>query len=127
PQPVPLRNAANEVTRRAYIRECDNAIERWNRLIATAGHDFRLRLPSPRFRRAIGSWADASADPDGNPIDGMAWRDRQSDWLPSEADRGFVKSVMQQVTEPGHIAGWIAPPDRGINEQPLAYDYVRLS
>ncbi len=124
---APLRNAMNEVIRRAYIRECDNAIERWNRLVATAGHDFRLRLPSPRFRRAIGSWADASADPDGNPIDGMAWRDRQSDWLPSEADRGFVKSLMQQVTEPGHIAGWIAPPDRGINDQPLAYDYVRLS
>jgi benzoyl-CoA 2,3-dioxygenase component B len=123
---VPLRNAMNEVTRRAYIRECDNAIERWNRLIAGAGHDFRLRLPSPRFRRAIGVWAGASADPDGNPLDGMAWRDRQSEWLPSTADRAFVKSLMRQVTEPGRIAGWIAPPDRGINDQPFNYDYVRL-
>ncbi|HEU0154450.1 MAG TPA: benzoyl-CoA 2,3-epoxidase subunit BoxB, partial [Stellaceae bacterium] len=75
---------------------------------------------------AIGVWAGASADPDGNPLDGMAWRDRQSEWLPSTADRAFVKSLMRQVTEPGRIAGWIAPPDRGINDQPFDYDYVRL-
>ena len=123
---VPLRNAMNEVTRRAYIRECDSAIERWNRLIAGAGCEFRLRLPSPRFRRAIGAWAGAWADPEGNAIDGMVWRDRQSEWLPSAADRAFVKSLMRQVTEPGHIAGWIAPPERGINDQPFDYDYVRL-
>ncbi|HEY1259756.1 MAG TPA: benzoyl-CoA 2,3-epoxidase subunit BoxB [Stellaceae bacterium] len=124
---VPLRNAINELTRRAYIRECENAIERWNRLIANAGHELRLRLPSARFRRAIGAWAGAWADPDGNPMDGMAWRDRQSEWLPSESDRAFVKSLMQQVTEPGRIAGWIAPPDRGLNDLPFDYEYVRLS
>ena len=33
---------------------------------------------------------------------------------------------MQKVTEPGKMAAWIAPPDRGINNQPLDYTYVKL-
>ena len=32
---------------------------------------------------------------------------------------------MQRVTEPGKFAGWIAPPDGGINNLGLAYEYVR--
>jgi len=51
---------------------------------------------------------------------------RLSEWLPSESDRAFVRSLMQRVTEPGKIAGWIAPPDRGINNLPVEYEYVRL-
>ena len=53
-----------------------------------------------------------------------AWR--QSDWLPSVADRAFVGSLMQQVTEPGRMAGWIAPLERGVNDRPIDYEYVRL-
>jgi benzoyl-CoA 2,3-epoxidase subunit B len=30
------------------------------------------------------------------------------------------------VIEPGKMAAWIAPPDRGINAQPVAYEYVKL-
>ena len=33
---------------------------------------------------------------------------------------------MQRVTEPGKMAGWIAPPERGINDLPIDYEYVRL-
>jgi benzoyl-CoA 2,3-dioxygenase component B len=33
---------------------------------------------------------------------------------------------MQRVTEPGKMAGWIAPPDRGINANAIAYEYVKL-
>jgi len=29
------------------------------------------------------------------------------------------------VTEPGKIAGWIAPPSRGINGQAFEFEYVR--
>ena len=29
------------------------------------------------------------------------------------------------VVEPGKIASWIGPPTRGINGQPLDYEYVR--
>jgi benzoyl-CoA 2,3-epoxidase subunit B len=122
-QQVPLRNAMNEVTRRAYIHECANAVGRWNRLISDAGSDFRLSLPSPRFHRATGAWAGAATDPGGRPIDAAAWCD---DWVPSAADRAFVASLMQRVTEPGKTAGWIAPPQRGINDLPIDYEYVRL-
>ena len=33
---------------------------------------------------------------------------------------------MQKVIEPGTMAGWIAPPERGINNLPLEYEYVKL-
>jgi benzoyl-CoA 2,3-dioxygenase component B len=33
---------------------------------------------------------------------------------------------MVQVTEPGKMAGWIAPPTAGINRQPIDYEYVKL-
>jgi benzoyl-CoA 2,3-epoxidase subunit B len=123
-QEVPLRNAMNEVARRAYVHECENAVERWNRLIAAAGCDFRLRLPSPRFHRAIGAWAGAATDPEGRrPVASPA---RPQDWLPSAADRTFVASLMQRVVEPGKMAGWIAPPERGVNDLPIDYEYVRL-
>jgi benzoyl-CoA 2,3-dioxygenase component B len=46
--------------------------------------------------------------------------------LPTEEDRTFIKSLMQRVVEPGKMAGWIAPPDRGINNNPVDYEYVRL-
>ncbi len=65
---VPMRNAMNEVTRGAYIKDCDIGVQRWNRLIAEVGYKFRLALPSPRFRRAVGVWAGVHTDPQGNPI-----------------------------------------------------------
>ena len=45
---------------------------------------------------------------------------------PVAAGSRFVESLMQRVTVPGKIAGWIAPPDRGINAQPVEYEYVKL-
>jgi benzoyl-CoA 2,3-epoxidase subunit B len=37
-----------------------------------------------------------------------------------------VASLMQRVVEPGKMAAWIAPPERGINSLPVEYEYVRL-
>jgi benzoyl-CoA 2,3-epoxidase subunit B len=124
---VPMRNAMNEVTRAAYIKDCDIGVQRWNRLVAEAGFEFRFALPSPRFRRAVGVWAGAHTDPQGNPISDEAWHVRRDDWLPSQADRAFVKSLMHQVTEPGKMAAWLAPPEGGINNLPAAYEYVLLN
>ena len=124
---VPMRSAMNEVTRAAYVRDCDVGVQRWNRLIAEAGYEFRFRLPSTRFHRSIGVWGGAPTDPEGRPITDEEWRLRQRDWLPTAEDRGFVASLMQRVTEPGKVAGWIAPPEIGINNTPLDYEYVRLN
>jgi len=54
------------------------------------------------------------------------WAGRRDEWLPSEADRAYVISLMKPVVEPGKFANWIAPPPRGINGLPIDFDYVRL-
>jgi benzoyl-CoA 2,3-dioxygenase component B len=123
---VPLRNAMNEVTRLAYIRDCELGVKRWNRTIERAGIDFRLALCSPRFRRSIGQWAGKPIDPAGNPVSAEAYAANIGAWLPSESDRAFVMTLMQPVTEPGKVAAWIAPPEKGVNNLPAEYEYVRL-
>jgi benzoyl-CoA 2,3-dioxygenase component B len=124
---VSLRNAMNEVLRNAYIKDCEIGVKRWNMQISRAGFDFQLRLPSPRFRRAIGVWANAPTDPQGKAISREEFERGMPGWIPNEGDRAFVISLMQRVMEPGKMAGWIAPPDRGINNLPVDYEYVRLN
>jgi benzoyl-CoA 2,3-dioxygenase component B len=126
-QETPMRNAMNEVTRNAYVGDCEIGLTRWNRLIEKAGFDFRYRLPSTKFRRSIGAWANQTTDLSGRLISAEEFAARQGEWLPTEADRAFVHSLMQPVTTPGKMAAWIAPPDRGINNLAVAYEYVRLA
>jgi benzoyl-CoA 2,3-epoxidase subunit B len=123
---IPMRNAMNEVTRNSYVRDCDIGVKRWNRQIEKAGYTTRLSLPSTRFRRNIGSWAGISTDPAGRPISRAEFDAHNADWLPDEADRSFVHSLMQGVFDRGKMAAWIAPPDRGINNNPVDYEYVKL-
>ena len=47
-------------------------------------------------------------------------------WLPSEGDQAYILSLMHGVYEQGKMAAWIAPPERGINNNPVDYEYVRL-
>jgi benzoyl-CoA 2,3-dioxygenase component B len=123
---VPMRNAMNEIVRQSYVKDCQIGVARWNRLIHKAGFATELKLPSIRFRRAIGPWAGVAVDPEGNRMDAGEFERRRESWLPSEDDRAYVRSLMRQVTEPGKMAGWIAPPDRGINSLPTQYEYVKL-
>jgi benzoyl-CoA 2,3-dioxygenase component B len=120
---VPTRNTMNYITRAAYIRDCQVGFTRWNRGIAKAGFDFQLTLPSERFNRNVGLWAGSSIGVDGKP----ASSDAVAAALPSERDRMYVKSLMVAVTEIGKCANWIAPPDRGINNNSFDYDYVRAA
>ncbi|HEX7154242.1 MAG TPA: benzoyl-CoA 2,3-epoxidase subunit BoxB [Thermoanaerobaculia bacterium] len=124
---VSLRNAMNEVMRASYIRDCENGVRRWNGIIKKGGVDFELRLPSARFRRTVGGWANVPTDPAGNPISGEAFAAGLSQWVPTPEDRAFVMSLMKPVNEPGKVANWIAPPDRGINNLPVDYEYVRVA
>jgi len=123
---VPMRNAMNAVTRAAYIKDCGIGVSRWNRAIRKTGIDFEITLPSPRFRRAIGVWAGFHFGPDGKPHSATEWDEKLTDWVPSRGDREFVQSLMVPVTEPGKMAGWIAPPARGINNNAIDYEYVKL-
>ncbi|HEX9570728.1 MAG TPA: benzoyl-CoA 2,3-epoxidase subunit BoxB, partial [Burkholderiales bacterium] len=124
---VGMRNAMNEVLRSAYIRDCEIGLKRWNMQIRRAGFDSELRLPSSRFRRAIGAWANVPADPGGKLVGRDEFERDLPGWIPSASDRAFVKHLMQRVVEPGRMAGWIAPPERGINNLPVEYEYVRLN
>src|SRR6202022_346784 len=107
--------ALNETLRDAYIGDCERAMVRWNKIIREAGVDFELKLPHRGFHRAIGEFKGANVTPAGEIIAQDEWHRRQSQWLPTPADREFVKSLMKAETRPGKFAGWIAPPIRGIN------------
>jgi benzoyl-CoA 2,3-dioxygenase component B len=123
---VPLRNAMNEVLRDAYVEDCARGVERWNKRLAEAGLSERLRLPSKRFYRHIGIYAEMPFDPDGRLLARTDWESRKGEWLPTEADRAFVRSLMKPVREPGRIAQWLGRPARGIKGLPFEYEYVRL-
>jgi benzoyl-CoA 2,3-dioxygenase component B len=123
---VPLLNALNEVMRESYLKDCEIGLKRWNRLIERAGHSFRLSLPANSFRRSIGAWMGQPVTPEGKLIAKDEYEKRLGEWIPSEADKAFVHSLMKRVAEPGKMAGWIAPPDRGINNLPVEYEYVKV-
>jgi benzoyl-CoA 2,3-dioxygenase component B len=122
---VALRNAMNEVLRDDYVEDCQRGVDRWNKRIREAGIDFELTLPSRRFHRRIGSFAEVECDPAGELLSSEAWAAGRDAWLPTEADDIYVEQLMTPVTEPGKIARWIAPPRRGINGKPFEFEYVK--
>ena len=123
---VPMRNAMNEVLRDAYIDDNQRGVDRWNRMIAEAGVHYTITLPSRRFNRTMGIYAGHHFDPAGGQISAGEWERRKFEWLPSEADRVYVKSLMLPVLELGKMANWIAAPERGVKGQPVDFEYIRL-
>lgn len=123
---VALRTAMNEVLRDAYVDDCQRGVDRWNKRLAEAGIALEFHLPSKRFYRHIGLYADMPFDPEGRPMSRADWDKRRNEWLPSEADRAYVAMLQKQVREPGQIANWIAKPPRGIKGLPFEHEYVRL-
>lgn len=124
---VAMRSAMNEITRAAYVKDCEIGLKRWNIQMKRSGHDIQLTLPSPRFRRSIGAWANVPTDTQGRIISREEYDRGVAGWIPSVSDRAYVKSLMQRVTAPGKMASWVAPPERGINNLPVDYEYVHLA
>src|SRR5262250_2030647 len=122
----PALVSLNERLRDDYVADCARGVSRWNEVIRRHGIDFELTLPHRGFHRAIGAFAEARVSPDGRVISQAEWDARHGEWLPTEQDKAFVQSLMHAVTEPGTFASWIAPPARGINGQPVDFQYVRL-
>jgi len=125
-QDVPALTAINERLRDDYITDCKRGVDRWNKLIKDAGIDFEITLPHRAFHRQIGVFSGAHVTPQGKVVDAETWAAHEYDWLPSPADHEYVQSLMQQVTEPGRFASWIAQPRIGINNQPIEFPYVKL-
>lgn len=122
-QEVSTRNAMNYITRSAYIRDCQIGFTRWNRTIRKVGFDYELTLPSERFNRRVGLWSGLDIGPGGQP----ASREAIETALPNAGDRDYVHSLMAPVTGIGRCANWIAPAERGINNNSFDYEYVRAA
>ena len=124
---VPMKEALNGVLRREYLKEVNLLMSRLNRMIRRAGIGTELALPHQRFNRKFGVYAGLAFTPAGDPVDAAAFEARRAEWLPTESDRARLAALMRPVRESGKIAGWIAPPPRGINNLPaLEFDYVRF-
>lgn len=123
-QDAPALLAVNERLRDDYIADSQRGLDRWNRVIERHGWEQRLSLPHRGFHRRIGAFAGIPVTPDGRIVTEAEWTRAAPHWLPTADDHAFVASLMQPVTAPGEMAGWIAPPGRGIDNQPLDFPYV---
>jgi benzoyl-CoA 2,3-dioxygenase component B len=124
---VPSLVGLNTDLRREYISDCASGVNRWNRILDSAGVKQRLKLPHVAFNRKVGAFAGIQATPDGEKLSEREWEQRKGQWLPTEVDKTYVRSLMRPVHERGKIAAWIAPPKNGINGKPFDYDYVHLA
>jgi benzoyl-CoA 2,3-epoxidase subunit B len=123
----PALTALNMRLRDDYTRDCAKGIERWNTIIEKTGVHFRLELPHVAFHRHIGEFAAVEATPKGILVSPAEWERVHGQYLPSADDGAFIASLMEQVTEPGKFAGWIAPPKAGIDNKPGDFEYVKLA
>ena len=123
----PALLALNERLRDAFIEDSQRGVDRWNRAIAQRGVAYQLTLPHRGFNRRIGVFADVEVSPTGDVLSADDWARQAHDWLPSDADHDFAQSLMKPATAPGEMASWIGPPSRGINGQPIDFDYVRFA
>src|SRR6266511_1995403 len=124
---VPMRNALNEVLRDWYVGDCQAGVDRWNkRVLEPHGLSDRIFLPSRKFNRQIGIYAGRHFDPWGNALSAEEWQRRRDEWLPTAEDKQYLRSLqVTPVYKPGQFANYIAPPPRGINRQPIDFEYVR--
>ena len=125
---VPALQALNERLRQDYIDDCAKGVLRWNKAIERAGIPFEMTLPHRAFDRQIGAFAGLRVSPEGKVLSEAEWNANKDRWLPTDEDRAYVTSLMgAAVTQPGKFAHWIAPPARGINNQPGDFEYVRFN
>jgi benzoyl-CoA 2,3-dioxygenase component B len=124
---IPLRRAMNLVLRDSYVEDCGKVLARWNKVFEDAGMSNRFTLPHERFNRGQGVFSERRYDVAGRPVTEEEWEKHAGEWLPTAADYEYVQTLMKPVYEPGKFANWIAPPPKGINDQPTDYLYVKFS
>jgi benzoyl-CoA 2,3-dioxygenase component B len=123
---APALNALNEKLRDDYIKDTVSGIGRWNKVIQKCGVAFRLSVPHKGFNRQIGALAGLKVAPDGRVLSAAEWHASVHEWLPTDDDRSFVRSLMGRVTDPGKFANWIAPPEKGVNRKEGDFEYIRF-
>ncbi|HEY6753103.1 MAG TPA: benzoyl-CoA 2,3-epoxidase subunit BoxB, partial [Pseudolabrys sp.] len=123
----PALSALNMRLRDDYVGDCNNGVERWNRVISEIGIPFQMKLAHVAFHRHIGEFSSIKADIAGNILSDTEWQKRRSEFLPSDADKDFIESLMKAQMEPGKFASWIAPPKVGIDNKPGDFEYVKIA
>jgi len=123
---VPALSALNMRLRDDYVADADAGVNRWNRVFAQTGIDFRITLPHVAFNRRIGEFAALDADTEGRVLTGEAWEQRREAMLPSTDDNAFIASLMRPERGRGAFASWIAPPRHGIDNRPGDFEYVKI-
>src|SRR5260370_13061799 len=85
----PALTALNMRLRDDYTQDCVKGLLRWNKVISTAGYDFKLTLPNVAFHRQIGEFKDVHAPPEGLLIDDPTRNRHNNEWLPPTHPRAF--------------------------------------
>src|SRR6266487_890463 len=97
----------NTDLRREYAADCESGVKRWKRILEGAGLPHRLALPHQAFNRKVGAFAGIEASPAGDKLPAAEWERRKGQWLPTDTDKTFVRSLMRPVCERGKIAAWL--------------------
>lgn len=123
---IPMRRAMNAMLLENYWQECKQKVDKWNKTLEEHHCSERIVLPSLKFNRQQGVYSQFYFSPEGKLLGTQRPPADQNPYLPSQKDRDYVASCMIQVTQPGKFANWIAPPSRGINSQPVDFEYVKF-
>jgi len=124
---VPALTALNMRLRDDYSEDCAKGVERWNKIIAKEGVNFRLELSNEAFNRQIGEFRDINTTPTGIILSDADWAKVRDNYLPSKADGDYIDSLMKAEVEPGKYASWIAAPKVGIDNKPGDFEYVKIA
>ena len=117
------RGAARLVRRR--LRR--PASTRWNRILERHGMSDRLRLPDRKFNRGIGMYSRLPLRSERRAAveRGVGAPQARVAAVAGRHASTCSASWRKPVYEPGKFANYIAPPRRGINQQPIDFEYVR--
>ena len=117
-------SALNETLRDDYVADCQKGVDRWNRSLAEVGAS--SNSPTSVSIARSGRSPDAASVPAAQILPRPSGTSSVSSWLPTASDREYVESLMVGVTEPGKMAGWVAPPSKGIHAKPVDFEYVKI-
>ena len=123
---IPKRRAMNAYLLDAYADECTRVVGKWNKILEKYDLGENLTLPSLRFNRKVGIYSDQPYDAHGQPITQAALDAEIKRLLPNQVDYDLVERSMVPVLEPGKVANWIAPPEKGVGSKSVDFDYVRF-
>jgi benzoyl-CoA 2,3-dioxygenase component B len=92
------RDRLNELSRQHYLKEVTGLIEALNKLVPEG--QAKLALPSVKFHRSIGEYADKAYSIHGEPLTPQAYAAHLEDVLPNAADKTRLAEIFKQP-------GWV--------------------